>query len=134
MGVLYGWLSLVTQPFSSPHGRASTPADFTTAHEHTVTGVAWAGACLSLVLLCWPSRRWAALSFGTGVLLVVGGANWQWYLSHQVQGELAAARWASKQYDATGWQQAVEQEFQQQVDRRGDLYVPVLMQAPPHFF
>jgi len=132
-GIFYWWLSFITQPFSSPHGRALTPADFTTAHVHTVTGVAWAGACVSLGLLCWPRRRLAALIFGTGVLFVVGGVRRQWYLSHHVQDELRAARWASREYEETGWQQAVEQEFTQQVDHRGDLYVPVLMQGPPIF-
>lgn len=133
MGILYLWLSLVNHPFSSPHGQALTPADFTTAQQHTVTEVAVTGACLSLVLLCWPTRRLAALSFDTGVVLVIGGLNWQWYRSHHVQDELAAARWASEQYEKTGWQQTVEQEFTRQVGRRGDLYVPALTERPPVF-
>jgi hypothetical protein len=129
--IFYLWLSFVTQPISSH--RQLTPADFSRAQEHTLTGVACAGACLTLVLLYWSSRRFVALIFGTGVLLVVGGVNWQGYLSHHVQDELEAARWASKEYEKTGWQQAVAQEFTRQVERRGDLYVPALMQAPPIF-
>lgn len=131
--LFYTWLSLVSQPFSSPHGRSLAPEDFTAAHEHTLAGVGWVGACLTLLLLGWPGRRLAALSFGAGVLLVLSGVSQQWYLAHHEQDELRQARYAASIHERTGWQQLVEDEFKQEVDQRGDLYAPVLLQHAPAF-
>jgi hypothetical protein len=124
--VSYEWLSFLDQ--------------LTGLHEHTLRQVVWAGAFATLILLIWPSRRLAALSFGAGVLLVVSGESWQWYLTHHEQEEmrrdsdvLRQAREASSNYALTGWQQPVAAEFQRQVDHRGDIYVPVLLQRGPTF-
>ncbi|RZJ87906.1 MAG: hypothetical protein EOO60_11710, partial [Hymenobacter sp.] len=136
--VSYEWLSFLDQvqglTAGSAHGPHLSPEDFTSLHKHTLRRVVWAGACVTLVLLGWPSRRLAALSFAAGVVLVVSGESRQWYLAHhgqeelrQVSDGLRQAREASSHYALTGWQQPVSAEFQRQVDHRGDLYVPVLL-------
>jgi hypothetical protein len=142
--VSYEWLSFLDQVqglvAGSAHGARLSPEDFTSLHEHTLRHVVWAGAVATLVLLGWPTRRLAALSFGVGVLLVVSGESRQWYVTHHEQEEmrrdsdvLRQAREASSNYALTGWQQPVAAEFQRQVDQRGDIYVPVLLQRAPAF-
>lgn len=140
--VSYEWLSFLDQlkGLGSNHLPPLNSADITSLHEHTLRQVVWAGAFATLVLLGWPSRRLAALSFGAGVLLVVSGESRQWYLTHHEQDEmrqasdvLRQAREASSHYALTGWQQPVAAEFQRQVAHRGDIYVPVLLQRAPTF-
>jgi hypothetical protein len=140
--VSYEWLSFLDQltGIGSNHLPPLSPAEVTSLQEHTLRQVVWAGAFATLILLLWPSRRLAALSFGAGVLLVVSGESWQWYVTHHEQEEmrqlsdvLHQAREASSNYTRTGWQQPVAAEFQRQVDHRGDIYVPVLLQRGPTF-
>jgi hypothetical protein len=142
--VSYEWLSFLDQVQGSmqgaAHGPRLSPEDFTSLHAHTLRQVMWVGALVTLVLLGWPSRRLAALSFGVGVVLVVSGESRQWYVTHHAQEEmrrandvLRQASEASNQYAIKGLRQQVATEFQYQVDHRGDLYVPVLLQRAPSF-
>ncbi|MFD1871145.1 energy transducer TonB [Hymenobacter bucti] len=83
--VFYGWLDTVTQPIGTPHGPSTS---ISPQHHYATLGrVLILGAGVGLLLALQPRRRAAALYFGSGLLLALGGAGGGWYLyfAHEKQ-------------------------------------------------
>ncbi|RZJ87898.1 MAG: hypothetical protein EOO60_11715, partial [Hymenobacter sp.] len=85
------------------------------------TTVTLASLGITLLLLCCRSQRLAGLSFGAGALLVIGGLDAHWYLTDHQANLRHVLQEVSARYEQTGWQKAVTDSFQVQLERRSDV-------------
>lgn len=118
-GSFYLLVRTLSAEIPGAHGPATS--HWSWLHEHLNTTVTLASLGITLLLLCCRSQRLAGLSFGAGALLVIGGLDAHWYLTDHQANLRHVLQEVSARYEQTGWQKAVTDSFQVQLERRSDV-------------